>query len=228
MGARVRVAQKMRLMAPVPSRFVSSRSPSDYAMRSALAVLTLAALAVVPTAARAQTLGFDNLNCGSGAGVGVYQTFSFNGFTCYNATLPNTGPANTAHAVKSFNNVIYNRAGSGATITRLNPFTFNSAWVTGAALNYPETYRFTGRYHGTTVGFVDVLTGNSPQFVTFNFVGIDTVLFTNISNPNANAGVLMDDLTFGASVTTAPEPASLALLSTGLLGIVAVGRRRRR
>ena len=197
-------------------------------MRRAFAVLTLAALAAVPTAARAQTLGFDNLNCGSGAGVGVYQTFSFNGFLCLDVTTVGFRPNNLNNGVKSFNNVIFNRAGSGATITRLNPFTFNSAWVTGAVLNYPETYRFTGRYNGTTVGFVDVLTGNSPQFVTFSFVGIDTVLFTNISNPNANAGVIMDDLTFGASVTTAPEPASLALLSTGLLGIVAVGRRRRR
>ncbi len=197
-------------------------------MRRLLAALSLAALALVPTAAHAQTLGFDNLACGSGAAVGTYQTFSFNGFLCYDATVVNAFPNNLANGVKSFNNVIYNRSGSGATITRANPFTFTSAWVTAARANYAETYRFTGRHNGVTVGFVDVLTGNLPQFVTFNFVGIDSVLFTNISNPSSNAGLLMDDVTFNGAVTTTPEPASIALLATGFAGLLAVGRRRRR
>ncbi|MEP6733659.1 MAG: PEP-CTERM sorting domain-containing protein [bacterium] len=86
--------------------------------------------------------------------------------------------------------------------------------------------------------------------VDFNVIGaydvdIDAPIFTTADNDGAFRGIAvnsasikyldwggsyatMGDLTFGSTVTTTPEPASLALLGSGLLAIGGVARVRRR
>jgi hypothetical protein len=206
-------------------------------MRRTLAVLSAVALAaIVARPVSAQTYGFDTLTCGSGAGLGSYQGFSWNGFLCYDATLPSVGPGNNnlATSVVSLKNIIYNRGGSGSSITRATAFNFTSGWVTEAVNNHPETYRISGWLGATQVGYVDVLAGNAAQFITFNFANVDKIVFTNVTpcfvntpNPCGNAGVFVDDVTFDAPTSAVPEPASIVLIASGLVGVGLVTRRRR-
>lgn len=56
---------------------------------------------------------------------------------------------------------------------------------------------------------------------------ITSVEFQSTLGGQLNTGI-DNVMIFDAAVTTAPEPASVALTATGLLGLIAVGRRRRR
>jgi hypothetical protein len=66
---------------------------------------------------------------------------------------------------------------------------------------------------------------------TFDFVGVDHVIFDQIVEGKTN--VLVDDFQVAnvdprfVGPTAAPEPASIALVATGLIGIGGIARRRR-
>ena len=84
---------------------------------------------------------------------------------------------------------------------------FNSA-VSLGTINFAPTSSLTAQFFGLT-----------------SVIGFDELRFTNTSNTNGFYAI--DDFQFGASVTATPEPASILLMSTGLVGIVAFARRRR-
>ena len=93
----------------------------------------------------------------------------------------------------------------------------------------------------TTITGFDVL-GNSLGSFTNSILGIETYGFADASGNNVisglafyitgnePAGFAIDNVTFGAAsvVRITPEPATMTLFATGLLGVFAAARRRRR
>ena len=77
---------------------------------------------------------------------------------------------------------------------------------------------------------------NTPLRPERGFFGITTdvaiasIRFTTIASPTLGSGIpLLDNFSFGQAQTAAvPEPATLVLLGTGLAGVAARARRRRR
>ena len=132
-------------------------------------------------------------------------------------------------------------------ITSLGQFTLTG---TGQAVAPPGTVLFTIAIRqssptvgtGFTDGFISGSVRTAPpsssnfsdliwvpdQFVNIN-ASIYRLIFDNVG-PAADIGLgipINNTRGIDAQITTTPEPASMALLATGLLGVVGVARRRR-
>ena len=105
------------------------------------------------------------------------------------------------------------------------------------ALGQPYSVTVNGSVHAGLSGFLNSInqTGPSTQFFTF---GLDPKLLTGSSlaltitqTGDGRDGWAVDYLTVGVEtqpvVTATPEPATVALAASGLLGLAAVARRRR-
>jgi hypothetical protein len=75
---------------------------------------------------------------------------------------------------------------------------------------------------GKVVESVAVTTSQSG---TDNFFGFTGIVFDEIQISDVKSGIVVDNIQLGPAV---PEPASIVLLSSGLLGLVGAVRRRRR
>lgn len=179
--------------------------------------------------------------------------FSGGGPTCttvpgFNPLLtPPTAPSGATCSGSGFS-LVYTPAtavniGDGS-ITSLGQFTLTG---TGQAVAPPATVLFTIAISqtsptvgvGTTRGYITGSVHTSPsnfsdliwtpnQFVNINS-SIYRLIFDNVG-PAANIGLgipINNTRGIDAQITTTPEPASMALLATGLLGVFGVARRRR-
>jgi hypothetical protein len=178
---------------------------------------TLAAIMLLAVPAGAQTvLTFDDIQVCTGIPpLFVYAGVDFNGeFSCYD--FPQE--PYTAH---SGSGRLYDLT-SRATFHFLSPTTFSGAWFSGFE---SATVQFELFLEGVLVGSSTTLrTSRTPTFLDAAYGGpVDAVSVLS----NQPDFFVMDDVTFGAP-TTVPEPATLLLVATGLLGIAGMVYRRRR
>lgn len=189
-----------------------------------------AAVAFLAPAARAQTtLTFET----TGASAFSFLPAGYGGFTWTNVLLL---PSGYGGAVSGSWAAYTHCCASGAVeVTRATPFRLVGAWLT----DYSEASgdRIVG-YLGATEVFDRVMAfdGGAPRYNDFSSTGaVDRLVWKNADGSTENVGnTLLDDLTFAddlafaaPAVTATPEPASVALMATGLAGLAAVARRRR-
>ena len=194
-----------------------------------LVVLGLAVIALASPLRAQTTLGFEGLT-GSAVpqGYGGFSWLGGAGAISWQLAYPSSGP--------------YDRPSSGVMNvwsdggTRLDMlfasaslFDFNSVYLSdlnGACDNNPggsadQTVRgFLGgvQLYSSTVS----ISCSTMQQFTFNYLGIDQVTFDQ-----RPYNLLVDDITINSpNAVPVPEPASLALLATGLVGLVPAVRRK--
>lgn len=137
-------------------------------------------------------------------------------FTCYSYDQP---PYN-AH---SGTNRIYANTDGTATFSFANPTVFSGAYIAGVP-GGTGPVSFTLFLGGSQVANSSGLTvSDVPTFLASGYSGnVDAVQVNG-----ANGFYVLDDITLGGT-STVPEPGSMALLGTGLVGLVPMLRRRRR
>lgn len=80
-----------------------------------------------------------------------------------------------------------------------------------------------------SVGLVANMDDGADQFVGFNStVAVDYVNFYYTAQGQNRLALYADDVTFSDAVVATPEPASMTLLATGLIGMFGVARARRK
>lgn len=128
-------------------------------------------------------------------------------------------------------NVAFNGFGSPGTISSATAFDFNGAYFT-AAWNTGLNINLEG-YNGATLLYSQTIVVDpwAPTYFTFNYMGITSLYLNSYGGVDAGFGggvthFAMDNFTFNqqANPTPTPEPSTMLLLGSGVLGLVAARR----
>jgi hypothetical protein len=194
-------------------------------LRTLLAAALLFAFGAAP--ANAFTVTFDDIYVATNDMIVNYQGATWENFYVANGSAYSNGYTN---GTVSPNNVGFNGYGNPATVTSPNPFTFVSAYFTGAwnddlsvtvqgFLNNVEKY--------STTFLVNSIT---PSLMTLNMSNIDKVTFST-SGGTAH-GYIGGDGTHVAidniEISEVPLPAALPLFGSAFASLLGVGAWRKR
>ena len=206
-----------------------SRFPSIAGLALVLAAPAAGAQAIIAAgsglASPAQTITFEGQTAGSVANTqysGVGVTFGPN--LSYNTSGYFSATGGARASLDNFSAV----GGCGACATPTDIF-FSTA-INGAAFQFitnSGTSTFTALLAGNSVYAFSAAT-STAGINTVQWYGFDTTISfdqINIQSGGSNSAFALDNLETGA--VSAPEPASLTLLATGLVGMFGVARRRR-
>jgi hypothetical protein len=210
-------------------------------MRSSIKrlIFALAIVSLARSPAFAQTATFDDLVGGPPVPPGYALAGSiWNNIYVWNKA--STYPAGKDACAVSNPNCVANGGGALSSISRASPFNFTGGYFLGwadyscGAPSTPESFNcvmnltVTGYNGGVVVGSSTVsLAPYATQWYAFNLSSVDLVTFDmQASNGGAAAWYLGDNFVF-SETNAVPEPGSMALLGTGLVGLYGAIRRRR-
>jgi len=178
--------------------------------------------------ANATILTFDDITEGAGAPVSSYGGLTWNNVSVIYAYTEIFGILDHGYknGVVSGDYVAFNNYGETANVTNDGElFDFNGAYLT-AAWNNGLNITVVGKLEGAEIYnqtvTVDIY---SPTWFSFNFFGIDELEFLSSGGKSAfpnhpgSHQFAMDNFTFNGSPTPVPEPATVLLLCSGLIGI---------